>query len=221
MKLLINALTKFICGFLIIALLLFIPAGTLSFTDGWVLLALLFIPIFIMGAFLLIKAPKLLEKRLESKENEDTQKGVVAFSGSVFLLGFISAGLDFRFDISNISRIIKIIACLLFLFAYALYAEVMRENAYLSRTIKVEKNQKVVSTGLYGIVRHPMYASTILMFSMIPLILGSWISFFIFLSYPAIIVIRIKNEEKVLTEQLVGYEDYKKTVKYRILPFVW
>ena len=221
MKLFINALTKFTFGFLIVATLIFLPAGTLHFLDGWVFLGLLFVPIFILGAVLLIKAPKLLNKRLENKEKETVQKGVVALSAIIFLLGFVAAGLDFRFALSTVPHVLKIIAAVIFLLSYVLYAEVMRENAYLSRTVKVEENQTLVSTGLYSFIRHPMYAATVFMFLSIPLILGSFVSFFIFIFYPAIIIVRIKNEEKVLSEQLIGYEEYKKRVKYRLIPFVW
>ena len=221
MKLLLNALTKFICGIILVAILIFLPAETLSYIDGWIFMGVLFVPIFILGTFLLAKSPELLKRRLNSKEEENTQKGVVAFSALIFLCGFITAGLDFRFGWSNIPTAIKIVAVVLFLASYGLYAEVMRENQYLSRTIGVQENQRVVDTGLYGIVRHPMYAATILMFLSVPLILGSWISFVIFLVYPAIIAIRISNEEKVLAEQLDGYREYKQKVKYRIIPFIW
>ncbi len=221
MKLVIRALTKFVFGILLVSLLVFLPAGTFGFHDGWNFIVILFVPIFVMGVVLLIKAPELLKKRLDSKEKENTQKGVVAFSGIIFLAAFVVAGLDFRFSWSYVPFAVKIIAAVLFLISYALYAEVMRENAYLSRTIEVQENQKVVDTGLYGIVRQPMYAATILMFLMIPIILDSWISFAIFLAYPAIIAVRITNEEKVLTEQLDGYKEYKQRVKYRIIPFIW
>lgn len=221
MKPIFSAVSKFIIGLLLVGCLIFIPAGTLHYTDGWIFLGLLFIPIFIMGVVLLIKAPDLLKSRLDSKETEKTQKGVVAFSGLIFLSGFITAGLDFRFDWSNIPNFIKFIASIIFLLSYGIYAEVMRENAYLSRTIKVQENQKVIDTGLYGIIRHPMYTATIFMFIMIPLILGSLISFIIFLAYPIIIAIRIKNEEQVLEKELNGYIEYKKKVKYKILPFIW
>ncbi len=221
MKLLVSALIKFICGIFGIGLLIFLPAGTLEFKSGWLFMAVLFVPIFIMGIVLLLKAPALLKKRLNSKEKESTQKGVVAFSGLIFLFGFIIAGLDFRFSWSYIPKWIVIIAVVLFLASYLIYAEVMRENAYLSRTIEVAENQTVVDTGLYAIVRHPMYMATILMFLMIPLILGSLVSFIVFLAYPVIIAVRINNEEKVLTEQLKGYAEYKQKVKYKIIPFVW
>lgn len=221
MKLIFSALIKYLFGLLLVGLLLFLPAGTLCYTDGWVFIALLFIPILILGVVLLLKAPELLKKRLDGKEKEATQKGVVAFSAVIFLCGFITAGFDFRFGLSNIPTAVKIIATVLFLASYLLYAEIMRENAYLSRTVKVEENQTVVDTGLYGIVRHPMYAATVLMFLMMPIILGSWISFCVFLFYPILIVIRIKNEEKVLTAELKGYVEYKQRVKYRLLPFLW
>ena len=221
MKLLVSALTKFICGIFCVGLLVFLPAGTLEFKGGWLFLSVLFIPIFIMGIVLLIKAPSLLEKRLNGKEKEDTQKGVVAFSGLIFVVGFIIAGLDFRFFWSFVPKWLVITAVMLFLASYLIYAEVMRENAYLSRTIEVSDNQTVVDTGLYSVVRHPMYMATILMFLMIPLILGSFVSFIVFLGYPVIIAVRISNEEKVLTEQLKGYAEYKQKVKYKIIPFVW
>ena len=221
MKLLFNALIKFIFGLLLVGLLIFLPAGTLYYPCGWLFMAILFIPILIAGIILFIKAPELLKKRLDNKEKEATQKVVVLLSALVFLGGFITAGLDYRFSWSAMPAHIIIIAAILFLASYGLYAEVMRENAYLSRTIKVSENQKLVSTGLYGIVRHPMYAATIIMFLMIPLILGSWWSFLIFLAYPLIIVVRILNEEKVLSAELDGYEEYKQKVKYRLIPFVW
>ena len=221
MKLLLNALTKFICGIILVAILIFLPAGTFNYIDGWIFMGVLFVPIFILGIVLLTKSPELLKKRLDGKEKENTQKGVVAFSGLIFLGGFIVAGLDFRYGWSGMHYIVKIAAIAIFLASYALYAEVMRENAYLSRTIEVQENQKIIDTGLYGIIRHPMYAATIIMFLSVPLILGSWISFVIFLAYPAIIAIRISNEEKVLAEQLDGYREYKQKVKYRIIPFIW
>ncbi len=221
MKLLLNALIKFICGLLLVGLLIFLPAGTLNYTGGQVFICLLFIPIFIMGIVLLIKAPDLLKKRLDGKEKENTQKGVVAFSALVFFVGFIVAGLDFRFGWSYIPKTVTVIASVLFLIAYILYAEVMRENTYLSRTIEVQKNQKVIDTGLYGIVRHPMYSATLLLFLSMPLVLGSVYSFLIFLAYPFIIAKRIKHEEKFLEKELDGYVQYKQKVKYRLIPFIW
>lgn len=221
MKLLLNALVKFICGLLLVGLLIFLPAGTFKYTNGWIFIGLLFIPVFIMGLLLFIKEPDVLKKRLNGKEKENTQKGVVAFSALIFLVGFIMAGLDFRFGWTYVPKTVTIIASVLFLVAYILYAEVIRENKYLSRTIEVQENQRVVDTGLYKIVRHPMYMATILLFLMIPLILGSWISFIIFLFYPVIIAFRIKNEEQILAEQLNGYKEYKQKVKYKIIPFIW
>jgi protein-S-isoprenylcysteine O-methyltransferase Ste14 len=221
MKLLINALTKFTCGLLMVGLLIFLPAGTLSFFHGWLLVGLLFVPMLIAGFVMLFKSPKLLEKRLDVKEKQGTQKGVVACSGLMFLAGFIVAGLDHRFGWSRMPLVVTMVASVLFLVAYALYAEVLRENAYLSRTIKVEEGQKVVDTGLYGIVRHPMYMATILLFLMIPFVLGSWYAVIVFAFYPAIILIRLKDEEELLTRELPGYAEYRQKVKYRILPFIW
>ncbi len=221
MKLLINGLVKFICGLLLAVALIFLPAGTFDYVNGWLFIVLLFVPIFIMGVVLFIKAPHLLEKRLDSKEKEATQKGVVAVSALGFLAGFVSAGLDFRFGISKIPMAVVIVASVVLIASYGLYAEVMRENAYLSRTVKVEKGQKVVDTGLYGIIRHPMYMATVFLFLSIPVVLGSWISFVIFLHYPVIIIIRIVNEEKVLEAELEGYSAYKKKVRYRLIPFIW
>ena len=221
MKLLINALTKFACGLLMVGLLIFLPAGTLAYTYGWFLIGLLFGPMLIAGFVMLFKSPAFLEKRLDAKEKQATQKGVLAFSGLMFIAGFVVAGLDFRFEWSRMPSWVVITASVLFLIAYALYAEVMRENAYLSRTIKVEEGQTVVDTGLYGIVRHPMYMATSLLFLMIPLILGSWYALMIFAFYPAIIIVRLKDEEELLTRELPGYPEYKQKVKYRILPFVW
>lgn len=221
MKLLINALAKFTCGVLLVGLLIFLPAGTLHYPCGWLLMALLFVPMLIAGFVMLGKSPEFLAKRLDAKEKQATQKGVVAFSGLMFIAGFVVAGLDFRFGWSRMTLPVTVVASVLFLLAYALYAEVMRENAYLSRTIKVEEGQKVVDTGLYGIVRHPMYSATILLFLMIPIILGSWYALIVFAFYPAIIIVRLKDEEALLTRELAGYEDYKKKVKYRLLPFIW
>lgn len=221
MKLLLSALTKFLLGLILVGAILFLPAGSFSFTGGWLFIALLFIPMIFLGVALFVKAPDLLEKRLGAKEKENTQKGVVALSGLLFLAGFIVAGLDFRFGWSHVPTWLVITASVVLLVSYALYAEVMRENAYLSRTIEVQEGQKVVSTGLYGIVRHPMYAVTIWLFLSIPLVLGSFFSLLCFLPYPIIMVVRILNEEKVLTEGLDGYADYRKKVKYRLMPFIW
>ena len=221
MKLLLEALVKFTCGLLLVALLVFLPAGTIRYTYGWLLIGLLFIPMLIAGFVMFIKTPELLKKRLDAKEKQGKQKGVVALSGLMFIAGFLVAGLDFRFGWSNMPVWVVIAASVLFLAAYALYAEVMRENAYLSRTVKVEQGQKVVDTGMYGIVRHPMYAVTLLLFWMIPLVLGSWYALIPFGFYPAVIVVRLKNEEKLLTKELPGYAEYKRKVKYRMLPFIW
>ena len=221
MKLLTEALIKFTCGLLLVGLLIFLPAGTLGYTNGWLLVGLLFEPMLLVGFVMLAKSPDFLKKRLDGKEKQGTQKGVVALSGLMFVAGFVVAGLDFRFGWSDMPDWMVITGSVLFLTAYGLYAEVMRENAYLSRTIKVEAGQTVVNTGLYGIVRHPMYAATILLFLMIPLVLASWYALIVFAFYPAIIVVRLKDEEALLTRELPGYAEYKQKVKYRIIPFVW
>lgn len=221
MKLLINALTKFVCGLLLVGLLIFLPAGTLCYTYGWLFIGLLFVPMLIAGFVMFFKSPDFLAKRLDAKEKQRAQKGVVALSGLMFIAGFVVAGLDFRFGWSKMPVSVTVAASVLFLTAYALYAEVMRENAYLSRTVKVEEGQTVVDTGLYGIVRHPMYMATILLFLMIPIVLGSWYALIVFAFYPAIIVVRLKDEEDLLTRELPGYAEYKKKVKHRIIPFVW
>ena len=212
-KLLINALTKFTCGLLLVGLLIFLPAGTLHYTGGWLLLGLLFVPMLIAGFVMLFKSPEFLAKRLDAKEKQATQKGVLAFSGLMFIAGFVVAGLDHRFGWSHMPAWVTITASVLFLAAYALYAEVMRENAYLSRTIKVEEGQKVVDTGLYGIVRHPMYMATVLLFLMMPIVLGSWYALIVFAFYPAIIIVRLKDEEELLSRELPGYTEYKQKVK--------
>ena len=221
MKLLIQAITKFLLGFLLVALLVFLPAGTLWFAKGWLLMGLLFVPMFIAGLVMLVKSPAFLAKRLDAKEKQATQKGVVAFSGLIFLAGFVIAGLDYRFGWSVMPLPVTVAASVLFVIAYILYAEVMRENAYLSRTIQVQEGQTVVDTGLYGIVRHPMYSATILLFLMIPLVMGSWYALIPFAFYPVIIAIRLLDEEKLLIRELPGYSEYKKKVRYRLIPFVW
>ena len=221
MKLLISALVKFSCGLLLVGLLIFWPAGTLAFGNGWLLMGLLFGPMLIAGFVMFFKNPDFLEKRLDAKEKQATQKGVLGLSGLMFVAGFVLAGLDHRFGWSEMPRWVVIAAAVLFLAAYGLYAEVMRENAYLSRTIRVQEGQKVVDTGLYGIVRHPMYMATLILFLAMPLVLGSWYAFLIFCAYPAIIVIRLKDEEALLTRELSGYEAYKKKVPFRLIPFVW
>ena len=220
-KLFIQAITKFIFGFIITALLLFIPAGTLDYWNAWLFIGILFIPMFMVGIILMIKNPDLLSKRLNSKENESEQKVLLLLGGIMFIGGFIVAGLNYRFQWMIIPKWMIIIATIIFLLAYLLYAEVLRENMYLSRIIEVQENQKVIDIGLYGIVRHPMYVSTILLFLSIPLVLGSLVSFLIFLAYPVIIVKRIRNEEQVLERGLEGYSEYKNKVKYKLIPFIW
>ena len=221
MKLFLNALSKFAIGLVLVGLLLFLPAGTFSYFGGWLFIGLLFIPMLFLGAVLLLKAPDLLKKRLNHKEKEKTQQGVVAMSALLFLGGFVFAGLDHRFGWTEVPFPAVIAASVALLVGYGMYAEVMRENAYLSRTVEVQEGQKVIDTGLYGIVRHPMYLATILLFLSIPLVLESWISLLFFAFYPVVIVIRILNEEKVLTENLEGYSRYKEKVKYRLLPYIW
>ena len=221
MKLLISALSKFLIGLVLVGALLFLPAGSLEYMNGWLFIGLLFAPMLILGAILFIKAPDLLKKRLDAKEKESTQKGVVAVSGLLFLGGFVVAGLDYRYGWSYVPMWAVIVAAAILLISYGLYAEVMRENAYLSRTIEVQNGQKVVETGLYGIVRHPMYAVTIWLFLSIPVVLGSWWSLLCFLPYIPVIITRIVNEEKVLEKGLEGYTNYKKRVKYRLIPFIF
>ena len=216
-----KGLTKYLAGLVLVMLLIFLPAGTFKYPGGWLFIALLFIPMLIMGIVLLLKDPALLEKRLSSKETEKEQKGVVALSSVMFLAGFILAGLSFRFGWPGMPGWAVTAGAVIFLLGYAMYAEVLRENTYLSRTVEVQSGQKVIDTGLYGIVRHPMYTATILMFLAIPVILGSLIALAVFLIYPAVIVKRIGNEEEVLEKGLEGYTEYKKKVRYRLLPFIW
>ncbi|MBQ4573714.1 MAG: isoprenylcysteine carboxylmethyltransferase family protein [Clostridia bacterium] len=220
-KLFIQAITKFILGVVLVGVLIFLPAGTLAFFNGWLFMAVLFVPMFIAGIVMMFKNPDLLKTRLNAKEKRGKQAVVVKLSGLMFLAGFIAAGLGFRFGWYILPRGVVIGASILFLAAYLLYAEVLRENTYLSRTIEVQENQKVIDTGLYGIVRHPMYSSTLLLFLSMPLVLGSIFSFVIFLAYPCIIVKRIKDEEEFLEEELEGYRAYKQKVRYRLIPFVW
>lgn len=220
-KLFFEAIFKFLLGVLLVGLLIFIPAGTINFFNGWLFMGLLFIPMFIAGIIMMVKSPNLLRSRLDAKEKENEQKMVVGLSGLMFLSGFILAGLNYRFNWLELSNIVVIISSIVFLLSYILYAEVLRENAFLSRTIKVEKKQKLIDTGLYGIVRHPMYLATIFLFLSMPLILGSLISFLVFLLYPFIIIKRLNNEEKVLEKDLKGYKEYKKKVKYKLIPFIW
>ncbi|MDD5932035.1 MAG: isoprenylcysteine carboxylmethyltransferase family protein [Oscillospiraceae bacterium] len=221
MKLLVNALVKFLSGLLLVGLLLFLPAGTVRYPGGWRFMALLFLPMLVFGALLFMKAPEMLKKRLNTRETEPMQKGVVVFSALVFIAAFLLAGLDFRFHWTSVPPWLTIAASLLMLAAYGLYMEVMRENAYLSRTVEIQEGQKVIDTGLYGVVRHPMYTSTILLYLSIPLVLGSWVSFAVFLLYPAAIVFRIRSEEQVLSAGLAGYMEYKEKVKYRLVPYIW
>ena len=220
-ELFIQAVTKFSAGLLIVGLLLFLPAGTLRYPQGWLLLGILFIPMFIAGLVMMKKNPKLLKKRLNAKEKETEQKEVILFSGIMFLAAFIIAGISFRLGWLMLPFSVSIFFSVVFLAAYTLYAEVLRENTYLSRTIEVQEDQKVIDTGLYGIVRHPMYMATVFLFLAMPLVLGSVFSFVIMLCYIPIIVKRIRNEEQVLTKDLQGYEEYKKKVKYKLFPFVW
>ena len=220
-KLFFQALSKFLIGLIIICILLFIPAGTLDYPNGWLFIALLFIPMFFAGIIMLFKSPDLLRRRLNAKEEEDEQKTVILVSGIIFLLAFILAGLNFRFGWFNLPSIVVIIASVIFLLAYIMYAEVLRENEYLSRTVEVSEDQKVVDSGLYGIVRHPMYTSTIFLFLSMPLVLDSIFSFIVMLVYPIIIIFRIRNEEKVLENELIGYKEYKEKVKYKLIPYLW
>lgn len=221
MKLFFNALEKYVMGLLFMAVLVFWPAGSLRFWNGWLLIGLLFGPMLILGIVLFMKAPELLKKRLNAKEKMADQRGVVAISGLMFLAGFIVAGLDYRFGWSAMPDWVVIAAAAVFLISYVLYAEVMRENEYLSRTIEVQEGQKVIDTGLYAVVRHPMYMVTLWLFLSIPLILGSWYALILFVAYPAVIAVRIRGEEKLLEAELPGYKEYKKKVKYRMIPFIW
>ena len=221
MKLLISGITKYILGLLIVGLLLFLPAFSFKYYHAWLFIGLLFIPMLIIGIILLFTNPKLLASRLDAKEEQKEQKIVVILSGLMFISGFVIASLNYRFNWFNLPNIIIYIASIIFLISYLLYFEVLRENEYLARTIKTVKNQEVVTTGLYHIVRHPMYLITIILFLMIPIILNSPISFIIFLIYPIIIIIRINNEEKVLVKELKGYKEYQRKVKYRLIPFIW
>ena len=220
-KLFFQAIFKFLAGVILLGLLLFLPAGTLYYWNAWLLMGILFVPMFLAGIVMMFKNPDLLKKRLNAKEKEGEQSLVIKLSGLMFVLGFVTAGLDFRFHWIDLPRWVSWAAAVVFLLSYLLYAEVLRENAYLSRTIEVQENQTVIDTGLYGIVRHPMYGVTIILFLSMPLVLGSLISFVIFLVYPFIISKRIRNEEKVLEEGLAGYSEYKKKVKYKVIPFLW
>ena len=220
-NLLLDAVIKLVAGIVLIWLMLFWPAGTIHYFGAWLFSAVLFIPVMIMGIILYAKEPELLRKRLQEKEEQAEQRSVVALSGLMFLCGFVSAGLDFRFGWTNMPLWVTIMGAVLFLIGYGLFAEVMRENAYLSRTVEVQEGQTVIDSGLYGIVRHPMYSATVLMFCTMPLILGSWLSFVIFLVYPLLLVKRIQNEEQVLKDGLDGYAAYCERVRYRLLPLIW
>ena len=220
-KLFKQAIAKFLAGLLMVGLLLFLPAGTFAYWQGWLLLGILFIPMFIAGLIMMKKSPELLRKRLDVREKQSEQKTVIALSGLMFLAAFIVAGLNIRFGWLVLPAWVSWAAAVLFLLAYALYAEVLRENVWLSRTVEVQENQKVIDTGLYGVVRHPMYMATLLLFLSMPLVLGSPLSFVIILAYIPIIARRIRNEEQVLEEGLPGYREYKKKVRYKVIPHVW
>lgn len=220
-KLFAQAITKVISGLLLVGFLLFLPAGSFLYWNGWLLIAVLFVPMIVAGFVMMKKNPELLRKRLNVKEEQSEQKTVIVLSGVMFIAAFIVAGLNFRFGWIVLQNWIVYAATAVFLLGYILYAEVLRENAYLTRTVEVQENQKVIDTGLYGIVRHPMYMSTFLLFLSMPLVLGSVISFVIMLVYIPIIAKRISNEEQVLEEGLAGYSDYKKQVKYKVIPYVW
>lgn len=221
MKRILHALTKFTAGLVLVGALLFLPAGGFDYMNAWLFIGLLFIPMLLLGVVLLIKAPSLLDKRLNARETDRSQKGVVAVSGLLFLAGFLVAGWDHRFGWSSVPPWVVAVASVILLVSYVLYAEVMRENAYLSHTVEVQEGQHVVDTGLYGIVRHPMYAVTVWLFLSTPVVLGSWWSLLCFLPYIAVIVVRIRHEEALLEAELDGYAAYKARVKYRLLPFVW
>ena len=220
-KLFLSAIAKFAAGVILVGALIFLPAGTLSYPQGWLLMGILFIPMFIAGLVMMARNPNLLQSRLNAKEKEREQSLVVKLSGLMFLCGFILAGLSFRFGWLMLPRWVSWLGAVLFLLSYALYAEVLRENTWLSRTIEVQEGQTVVSTGLYGIVRHPMYAVTLVLFLSMPLVLGSALAFVVFLAYPFIIIKRIRNEEEVLARELPGYTEYMQKVRWRLVPFIW
>ena len=217
----LSALLKFLLGVVLVAALLFIPAGTLNYPNAILLMVILFVPMFLARLVLMVKNPDLLRRRLKVKEEPGEHRKIIAATGFMFVVGFILAGLDFRLDWLPLPQIISKVSALLFLLAYALYAEVLRENTYLSRTVMVEEEQKVINTGLYGLVRHPMYSATIILFLTMPLVLGSLIAFLVFLPYPIMIIKRLKNEEQVLSKELTGYTEYQKKVRYRLMPYIW
>ena len=220
-RLFIQAMIKFAAGVVLVGMLIFLPAGTLDFANGWLLMGILFVPMFLAGIVMMLKNPDLLKKRLDAKEKHSEQQQVIKLSGLMFLAGFIVAGLGFRLGWYILPWGASIGAAAAFLVAYAVYAEVLRENTYLSRTIEVQEHQKVIDTGLYGIVRHPMYSATLLLFLSMPLVLGSLFAFVIFLAYPLIIARRIRHEEAFLEKELDGYREYRQKVKYRLIPFIW
>jgi protein-S-isoprenylcysteine O-methyltransferase Ste14 len=220
-RLALLALKKFVGGVVVVGAILFLSAGTIFYPEAWCFMGLLFIPMLVMGVVMLVASPDVLNNRLRADEQRKTQKMVSLFSGLIFLSGFIISGLDFRFSLSEVPIEVRVVASVVFILSYLLYAEVVRENRWLFRTVEVDEQQSVVNKGLYGVVRHPMYLATILMFLSMPLVLGSWWSFLCFLPYVFIVEIRIRNEEKILDKELLGYAEYKKRVKYKILPYVW
>lgn len=220
-KLFVQAISKYLLGVAAVGLMIFWPAGTTDFFGGWLLMGILFVPMFFAGVFMMFKSPELLKKRLNMKERQQAQGLVIKLSGLMFLAGFLLAGFGVRFGWYQLPKGVQIGAAAVFVIAYLLYAEVLRENAYLSRTVEVQEGQKVVDTGLYAIVRHPMYCVTVLLFLSMPLILGSLYGFLVFLVYPGILVLRIRDEEALLERELEGYREYKQKVKYRLLPFIW
>ena len=220
-KLFLEAIVKYLSGVILVGLFIFLPAGTIRYFNGWLFMVILFVPMFIAGIVMMIKNPKLLKERLDSKEKQKEQKLIIKLSGLMFIMGFVLAGLDFRYSWSGLPQWVIYVSSIIFVLAYLMYAEVLRENTHLSRTIKVDSNQKIVDTGLYGIIRHPQYSSSVILFLAMPLVLGSLVSLFVFLIYPVLIVARILNEEKVLENELDGYKEYKKKVKYRLIPFIW
>ena len=221
MKFFLSAIAKFTLGVVLIGVLLFLPAGTLHYPQGWLLMGILFIPMFLAGVVMMAKNPALLRSRLNAKEKRGEQSLVVKLSGLMFLVGFILSGLSYRFGWLMLPRWVSVLGAVLFLMSYSLYAEVLRENTWLSRTVEVQEGQQVVSTGLYGIVRHPMYAVTLVLFLSMPLVLGSVLTFVVFLAYPFIIIKRIRNEEEVLARELHGYPEYMQKVRWRLIPFIW
>lgn len=220
-KLFLSAITKFLLGIVLVGALLFLPAWSLSFFNGWLLMGILFIPMFFAGVVMMWKNPDLLRRRLDAKEKQKEQGVVIKLSGLMFVAGFVLAGLDFRFQWWQLPPVYSYISAGIFLLSYVIWAVVLKQNAYLSRTIKVEEGQKLIDKGLYGIIRHPMYTATVFLFLSMPLVLGSMVAFFVFLLYPVLIIVRILYEEKVLEKELTGYAEYKKKVKYRLIPFIW